>query len=83
MKNIQCRKCVFLKDYWCNEKRDSPVDDIDRDCPYYREKTNGDRYRAMSNEQLAELFSEIETEGRAYGPRGKAAWLAYLEEAAE
>jgi len=41
--------------------------------------TQGDRFRFYSDEALAELFNQIETEGRAYGPRGKAAWLRMLQ----
>ena len=42
--------------------------------------TNADLYRSYSDEQLAELFNQIETEGKAYGPRGKKAWLDWLKQ---
>lgn len=47
-----------------------------------RPVTNADRTRAKSDEELAELLNWVETEGRAYGPRGKAAWLDWLREEA-
>ena len=45
-------------------------------------RTNADLYRSYSDEQLADLFNQIETEGRAYGPRGKNAWLDWLKQEA-
>ena len=45
-------------------------------------QTNADRIRSYSDEQLADLFSQIETEGRAYGPRGNVQWLNWLQQEA-
>ena len=50
--------------------------------PFFREKepiTNADRIRAMSDEELAGMFCRAETDGRAYGPGGKAYWLKWLQ----
>jgi hypothetical protein len=41
-------------------------------------QTNADRIRAMSDEELAEWVWSAESDGRAYGPRGKNAWLKWL-----
>lgn len=41
--------------------------------------TNADRIRAMSDEELAEMLCRVETDGRAYGPSGKAYWLNWLK----
>lgn len=41
--------------------------------------TNADRIRAMSDEDLAETLCRVETDGRAYGPSGKADWLEWLK----
>lgn len=46
-------------------------------------KTNGDRLRAMSDEELADWVWGAETAGRAYGPRGKKAWLDWLIQEAQ
>lgn len=54
------------------------MDAIRGDCIYYTPKTNADRIREMSDEELAEIFCRAETDGRAYGPRGKAYWLKWL-----
>ena len=48
----------------------------------YRTATNADRIRAMTDEELAEWVWGVETSGRAYGPRGKKAWLDWLKEEA-
>ena len=42
-------------------------------------KTNADRVRCMTDEELAEKFNELETSGRAYGPWGKEHWLSWLK----
>lgn len=46
-------------------------------------QTNADRIRQMSDEELAEWVWGAETAGRAYGPRGKAAWLSWLQSPVE
>lgn len=52
-KNVMCKKCNNLVNEWCEKKIDSPDPDIVRDCQHFREKTNADRIRAMSDEELA------------------------------
>lgn len=42
-------------------------------------QTNADLVRAMSDEELAEWVWSAESSGRAYGPRGKNAWLNWLK----
>jgi hypothetical protein len=44
--------------------------------------SNADRIRAMSDEELADLIWIAESDGRAYGPRGKKAWLDWLKQEA-
>jgi hypothetical protein len=44
--------------------------------------TNADRIRAMSDEELADWVWGAETDGRAYGPRGKKSWLDWLRQEA-
>lgn len=45
--------------------------------------TNGDRVRDMGDWELAEWVWGAETAGRAYGPRGKKAWLDWLRQEGE
>ena len=52
------------------------------ECKAYIGKTNADRIRSMSDEELAEWVWGAETAGRAYGPRGKKAWLDWLRKEA-
>lgn len=53
MREIQCKKCFFFTPEWCPKKRDSLDPDLIRDCQFYRTKTNADKIRQMSDEQLA------------------------------
>ena len=56
MKNIKCRNCFFYRNEWCEKIVDSPDPEEARDCNYFREMTNADRIRAMSDEELAEFL---------------------------
>lgn len=50
-------------------------------CPYAEERkprNNFERLKSMSMEELATLINGAESEGRAYGPKGKAAWVKWL-----
>ena len=59
MKNIKCRNCFFYRNEWCEKIVDSPDPEEARDCNYFREMTNADRIRAMSDEELAEFIKHI------------------------
>lgn len=41
-------------------------------------RNNFERVKQMTMEELAVLFNGAEAEGRAYGTKGKAAWLKWL-----
>ena len=60
-KNVKCKRCFHLYNDWCIPKHDSPDPDIVRDCLHFIEKTNADRLRAMSDEELAEFIGGIYT----------------------
>ena len=53
MKNIKCRNCFFYRNEWCEKIVDSPDPEEARDCAYFREMTNADKIRSMSDEELA------------------------------
>ena len=55
-KNVVCKKCNNLVNDWCEKVIDSPDPDMQRDWQHFREKTNADRIRAMSDEELAEML---------------------------
>ena len=57
-KNVVCKKCNNLVNDWCEKVIDSPDQYMQRDCRYFCEKTNADRIRAMSDEELAKLIAE-------------------------
>lgn len=42
---------------WCEKKNDNPDKNIERDCPYFKPKTNADRIRNMTDEELAEWLN--------------------------
>lgn len=58
-KNVVCKKCNNLVNDWCEKVIDSPCQDMQRDCQYFCEKTNADRIRSMSDEELAEFLTHI------------------------
>ena len=58
-KNVVCKKCNNLVNGWCEKVIDSPDPDMQRDCQHFCEKTNADRIRAMSDEELAKHLSDI------------------------
>ena len=58
-KYVVCKKCNNLVNDWCEKMIDSPDPDMQRECQYFCEKTNADRIRAMSDEELAKHLHDI------------------------
>ena len=58
-KNVVCKKCNNLVNDWCEKVIDSPDPDMQRDCQHFCEKTNADRIRSMTDDELNDLFHEI------------------------
>lgn len=54
----KCNTCRKLRrdPIWCAYINDSPCVDFERECDDYRRMTNADKIRAMSDEELADLF---------------------------
>lgn len=80
MSSMFCTKIYTCRNVdWCardfNPKSDKP------NC--YEAKTHSDDLRAKNDEQLAEWLNRMETDARCYGPKGKAAWLKWLQEKVE
>lgn len=48
-----------------------------------KKRSRADMVRSWDDEKLAEWAWSIETNGRAYGPWGKSAWLKWLQEKVE
>ena len=63
MKNIKCRNCFFYRNEWCEKIVDSPDPEEARDCNYFREMTNADSIRAMTDEELAEFLIDLADDG--------------------
>ena len=62
-KNVVCKKCNNLVNDWCEKVIDSPDQDMQRDCQHFREKTNADRIRSMTDDELNDLFNDIYNAG--------------------
>ena len=62
-KNVVCKKCNNLVNDWCEKVIDSPDPDMKRDCQYFCEKTNAQKIRSMSDDELNELFRDIYNAG--------------------
>lgn len=51
---VKCINCKHLRlDSWCEEIADSPHENLDRRCDFFKKCTNGDRIRRMTDEELA------------------------------
>lgn len=59
MKNIKCRNCFFYRNEWCEKIVDSPDPEEARDCNYFREMTNADRIRSMTDEELVNFLMRL------------------------
>lgn len=57
-KNVKCKNCNNLRNHWCETIIDSPDEEHERDCQYFWQKTNADRIRAMTDEELAKFMCE-------------------------
>ncbi len=76
---INCPTCEFAD--FEKDKCKRLLTRLPHICPYAKERkprNNYERLKAMSMEELAEFINGAESEGRAYGPKGKSAWLKWL-----
>ena len=62
-KNVVCKKCNNIVNDWCEKVIDSPDPDMPRDCQHFCEKTNAQKIRSMSDDELNELFHDIYNAG--------------------
>ena len=65
---IKTEKCVgvVVPFDWCEKKQDNPYRKIARDCPYFKPKTNADRIRSMTDEELAKALVFYDSDFEAY-----------------
>lgn len=62
----KCKNCINLYNQsdendkivgkWCPKINDSPDVEIERDCKHYNAMTNGDKIRAMTDEELTKII---------------------------
>lgn len=79
-----CESCIYYPPSSFGGKPCSTCNPEDPICSCYQRRveippTNADCIRAMSDEELAGIFCRAETDGRAYGPSGKAYLLDWLK----
>ena len=55
--NVMCKNCNNYRCDWCEKVVDSPDPNMPRTCQYFWGRTNADRIRAMSDEELAEFIT--------------------------
>lgn len=75
---INCPSCTHFNGERCDRFGRQPSMAV---CHYAEERkprNNYERVKQMTMEELAVLFNGCESEGRAYGPKGKVAWLKWL-----
>ena len=58
-KNVKCKNCNNLVNHWCEKIVDSPDEELERDCKYFWLKTNADRIRAMTDEELSMIMVQL------------------------
>mgnify|MGYP004651498131 CR=1 FL=1 len=57
---VRCINCKHLeRDGWCGQVADSPHEELDRRCDFFKKCTNGDRIRRMTDEELAKFLCNI------------------------
>lgn len=64
--NVKCKNCNRLKNHWCEAVIDSPDEDMIRDCQHFSQKTNADRIRAMTDEELMKFIEDTGIAGCPY-----------------
>lgn len=84
----KCKNCANLCNDWCDKVSDSPDENMDRECVHFRQITNADRIRAMSDEEIAKKLqyaSGCPVNGdciKMYGDC-KSCWLDWIRQPAE
>lgn len=65
---------------WCDHKADSPDPDMERDFPYYKIKTNADRIRTMTDEELAGWLVDHDKKCFHSGHLSRHGYITWLKE---
>lgn len=76
---INCPTCEFAD--FDKDKCKRLLTRLPHVCPYAEERkprNNFERLKLMTMDELAMFINGAESEGRAYGPKGKAAWVKWL-----
>lgn len=67
---VKCKNCKnFFRSfedvkpfYWCEKIADSPHSEMERECSYYKSKTNAERIRSMTDDELAAFCCKVKAD---------------------
>ena len=57
--NVMCKNCNNYRNNWCERVIDSPDPNMVRDCRHFWQRTNADRIRAMSDDELVDILYQF------------------------
>nr|DAF59583.1 MAG TPA: hypothetical protein [Siphoviridae sp. ctmIh35] len=82
---VRCINCKHLeRDGWCGQTADSPYEHDERRCCFFKQCTNGDRIRRMTDADLARLLCDISSCRKCMAKRccgsGSNGFLDWLKE---
>lgn len=72
VRNVKCKNCANYRNEWCEKIVDSPNPDVARECAHFKQLTNHDCLRDMSDYELAIFLAGVENRRSAAG--GGAEW---------
>ena len=57
---VKCINCKNLRrNGWCEQVADSPHEDLDRRCDFFKPCTNGDYIRRMTDDELGAFLCDL------------------------
>ena len=59
MNNVQCKNCAMMIYGWCEPTYDSRDLELNRDCEYFKQKTNMSHIKSLNYEDLAKYLVKI------------------------
>lgn len=59
---MKCKNCKKYNrfQHWCEDVLDSPNEEEERECMFYMHMTYADRIRSSTDEELAEIFCNMQ-----------------------
>lgn len=89
----KCKKCQNIYNLsnkddvivgkWCPKINDSPDIERERECKHFKSMSNADKIRAMTDEELADFFSERDKIPNRYKCKEIEDWIKWLQSEVE